>query len=58
MFILENLRWKKKKTKLSSVLLMPEILTSKKKTIVYSIKGPFSKWLHSELSMHLDLEYN
>ena len=52
--ILENLRGKKK-TKPSLVFLMPEILTSKKKAIVYSIKSPFSKQVHFELNVHLNL---
>ena len=57
MLILENLRGKKKKTEPSSILLMPEILTSKKKPIVCSVEGPFSKRLYFELNMHLNLKY-
>lgn len=51
MLILENLKGKRKKTKPSSILLMPEILTSKKKATVYSTEGPFSKQQNFELTM-------
>lgn len=57
MLILENLKGKKKKTKPSSISLMPEILTSKKKTIVYSTEDPFSKQLYFDFNMHLNLKY-
>lgn len=57
MLILENLKGKKKKTKPSSISLMPEILTSKKRAIVYSIEGPFSKQLYFDFNMPSSLKY-